>query len=394
MAVKKSLVKVEITPRFELFYALQALESGVGKHFDDWRRNMERRLPDRVRTSLASVAPSSLIWPLLADALRDEPAGIGFAEIVTALRGMTDEAFQRSVLGGVFKAPGSVGGLMSGKVTLRQAVAAESRPQERLLSLLGLHPFVRDSASALAVARIVTAPANYRSEVVSVIQSFWDAGFSSTWAMLEPQMRRSARAMKDTIARDGLAGLARERKLPVTQQADGTIVSASGSPRVTPASTLGVHLIPSAFNTGRLWAAYESSRRGTRFYVPVFDPGISLTPTGKATAAVLEKAAEPALVFKALGDTTRYGIASTIARTPMTSVELARIFGVSKPTISHHVQQLRAAGLLIETPADNGVVLTLNRRGLERVSSAAAREMFSADGTAYVIHRTRKANRE
>lgn len=388
---RKALVKLEITPRFELFYALQALESGVGEHFEGWRRDMDRGLPDRVRTSLASVAPSPIMWPLLADSLRDEPAGIGFAEMIAALRAMSDGAFQRSVLGGVFKAPGSVDGLISGTLKLRHAVAAESREQERLLSLVGLYPFSRNSASALAVERIRSAPANYRGEAVSVIQSFWSAGFSATWAVLEPQMRRSARAMKDTIARDGLAELARERKLPITQQKDGTIVSASGSTKIPLASILGVHLIPSVFNTGKLWAAYASSR-GTRFYIPVLDPAISLTP--KAITAASEKAPEPALIFRALGDTTRYAIASTIARTPMTSVELARIFDVSKPTISHHVQQLRAAGLLVESPTDNGVVLSVNRRGLERASAAAAREMFSEDGPAQVIRRTRKANRE
>jgi ArsR family transcriptional regulator, arsenate/arsenite/antimonite-responsive transcriptional repressor len=122
--------------------------------------------------------------------------------------------------------------------------------------------------------------------------------------------------------------------------------------------------------------------------VPVLDSSISPLELTDA------RTPEPALVFKALGDTTRYAIASTIARTPMTSVELSRAFGVSKPTISHHVQQLRAAELLIERPTDNGIELTIDRRVLEEASSAAADEMFSDDGPDQTIRRTRKANRE
>ena len=139
--------------------------------------------------------------------------------------------------------------------------------------------------------------------------------------------------------------------------------------------------MPSAFNTARLWASYADARGRTRFFLPVYDPTISLSGTTTI---------EPALVFRALGDTTRYAIASSIARTPMTSVELARAFGVSKPTISHHVNLLRSAGLLEETTTEAGVLLALNRRGLERASVAAAREMFAEGDTSPVVRRSRR----
>ena len=75
----------------------------------------------------------------------------------------------------------------------------------------------------------------------------------------------------------------------------------------------------------------------------------------------------------------------------MTSVELSRLFKVSKPTISHHVQLLRSANLLREEQAENGVVLSLNRLTLERASSAAAAEMFSDEGPDHVVKRSRKS---
>src|SRR5215203_1707365 len=101
-----SIVEAVVTPRFEIFYALQALESGSGSHLAGWRSDMQGRIPARIHTALAAIVPSPLMWPLLADALKDEPAKINFPEMMTALREMDEESFQRSVLGGVFKSAG------------------------------------------------------------------------------------------------------------------------------------------------------------------------------------------------------------------------------------------------------------------------------------------------
>ncbi|MDO8501641.1 MAG: DUF5937 family protein [Gemmatimonadaceae bacterium] len=382
-ASPESLVQIIITPRFEVFYALQVLESGAGERLLGWRREMDRRISARLRTSLASVAPSPLIWPLLADSLRDEHPAITFPEMIEALRTMDTGSFQRSVLGGVFKMPGSVDGLVSGRVTLSRTVALESKTQERLLSLLGLHPFSKRGGSAVAFGRIVAEPAAYRGDVITVMEEFWKAGFADTWKILEHQMRESARVMKEAIERGGFAAFTSERRLPITMD-NGAIIAGRSGTRIPMSAVVAIHVIPSAFNTAALWAAYTDSDKRTRFFIPVADPDLS--PDARARA-------NPALVFSALGDTTRYAIASTIACTPMTSVELARVFGVSKPTISHHVQLLRAAGLLNESQGENGVVLSLNRRVLETASSAAASEMFDADELRQVIRRTRRANK-
>jgi DNA-binding transcriptional ArsR family regulator len=83
-------------------------------------------------------------------------------------------------------------------------------------------------------------------------------------------------------------------------------------------------------------------------------------------------------VFLALGDTTRYAIASLLARTPTTSAELARSLNVSKPTITHHVQALRSAGLISETPAGGSTKLSLNRAAVGAISEAAVNQLFSS----------------
>jgi DNA-binding transcriptional ArsR family regulator len=377
------LINVIVTPRFEIFYALQALESGTGDTLADWRRDTEKRLPDRLRTSLASIAPTPLVWPLLADALREAPPAVTFDGMIGALRSMDDRSFQTFVLGGVFKSAGAVESLVDGKVSLARTVATEAETQQKLLALLGLHPFSRQNPTPMAFDRIVNKPGSFRDEMVHALESFWTAGFSDTWKKLEPQMKERAEEMRASATQQTFPAFAAEHRLPVTIENE-TVVSTRGAKHTPVSGSATVYLLPSAFNTSRVWAAYADSKGRTRFFLPVVLPGLST-----AGAAPID----PALIFRALGDTTRYAIASSIARNPMTSVELARAFGVSKPTISHHVQLLRSAGLIDETPTESGVLLSLNRRVLERASTAAAREMFAEVELAPIVKRSRRANR-
>jgi DNA-binding transcriptional ArsR family regulator len=97
-------------------------------------------------------------------------------------------------------------------------------------------------------------------------------------------------------------------------------------------------------------------------------------------------------VFKALGDTTRYAIASVLARTPTTSAELARSLKVSKPTITHHVQTLRAAGLIEEEPSGGSTRLSLNRETVATLSNMAVEQLFSSTGD-LTLDTTRKRRR-
>ena len=374
-------ITVAATPRFEIFYALQALETGTGERLAAWRRETERRLPARARTEIARVAPCPLMWPLLADALRDEPPALSFTQIISALTSIDDAGFQRSVLGGVFKTDGAVDGLMSGRNSLKRTVGSEAKKQARLLGFLGLHPFDSNNPSAYAFERIISQPSAYRSEMVAALEMFWQIGFGDTWATLEPQMIRSARTMKYAISRKGFAAFAAEKNLPAS---------------IDVRDMVAIHVIPSAFNVSKLWATYQDSHERSRYYIPILDTTLSVGADRIKEVELSEPATtttvDPALVFKALGDTTRYAIATTLARTPMTSVELAKIFKVSKPTISHHVAHLRAANLLSDRPTEHGVVLSLNRRVLEKASAAAAGDMYSEQGPGHVIKRSRRSN--
>jgi len=61
-----------------------------------------------------------------------------------------------------------------------------------------------------------------------------------------------------------------------------------------------------------------------------------------------ERAAETADLLKALADPTRLGILATLrgADEPVCVCDFTAAYGLSQPTISHHMAKLRAAGLV------------------------------------------------
>jgi len=53
------------------------------------------------------------------------------------------------------------------------------------------------------------------------------------------------------------------------------------------------------------------------------------------------------IIFKALNDTTRREILELLKDRDMTAGEIADQFNISKPSISHHLDLLKQAGLVI-----------------------------------------------
>jgi ArsR family transcriptional regulator, arsenate/arsenite/antimonite-responsive transcriptional repressor len=70
-------------------------------------------------------------------------------------------------------------------------------------------------------------------------------------------------------------------------------------------------------------------------------------------------------LFKALNDSTRRAILERLRTKEMTAGEIADCFPVSKPTISHHLDSLKQAGLIL--PEKNGqfIIYSLNASVLE-----------------------------
>ena len=376
---RRSLVRFEVTPRFEIFYALRALGESSDRTAQ-WRQRTEALLPKGFKGIVREVAPRPMMWALLADSLRDARSDPTFAEILDAIESLDDVAFQRAVLGGVFRREGTVDALVTGEQSLADGAASEGESGNALVALLGLHPYDRSSSVTAAFIRIISEPAAYRADLARALIQFWNHAFSKNWLTLEPRMHRIAESMRTALRNRSLAAFAKEIALPVAFDDRRRIVTSLRGATTFPYATLSeIHVIPSAFNDTRIWGAYRDDTGSVRLYFPVFEPTLLQAQSGSS---------DPELAFRALGDTTRYAMAFFLAESPKTSVELAKAFGVSKPTISHHVQLLRAAGLLDEKATEGGVELRLNRVALEGISIAAAAEMFSG-GKSPAIRRSR-----
>jgi DNA-binding transcriptional ArsR family regulator len=383
-------VRLAVTPRFDVFYALRTLHDN-GDFGRSWRTQARQFIPTKFEAAVDRVAPRAMMWPLLADALRDAKPELAFDEITDTVRSLDNESFQRAILGGIFRGVGVVDGLINKRLSLRAAASVEVRNGNQLMSLVGLEPFHRSGAVIGAFTRIVSSPTEYRADLARALEIFWESVFQRTWQQLEPQMRERMAEMRAANRAGALREVGEKYRLPVLfDDKSKTIRSTRGATLYSYRDVRAIHLLPSAFNDLRFWGAYSNTAGSATLYFPVFDATLIQRVVLPSRSRRPEHTNDPALGFRALGDTTRYAIASVLAREPRTSAELAKEFNVSKATISHHVQLLRGAGLLSEEQTEKGTVLRLDREVLESLSGNAAHEMFSGSDNP-VIRRSRHA---
>lgn len=65
-------------------------------------------------------------------------------------------------------------------------------------------------------------------------------------------------------------------------------------------------------------------------------------------------------IFKALNDPTRREILTLLKKTDLTAGEIADAFEISKPSISHHLEILRNAGLVSSEKQGQYVMYSIN----------------------------------
>ncbi len=73
------------------------------------------------------------------------------------------------------------------------------------------------------------------------------------------------------------------------------------------------------------------------------------------------------LFFKALNDATRRDILDMLRERDMTAGEIADAFDFSKPTISHHLDLLRQAGLVESVKQGQYVYYSLNTTVMDEI---------------------------
>lgn len=395
MAARDSLiVEAVVTPRFDIFYALYTLAAETSSPLDEWKEAARRRSSRDLDRIAQRLAPLPIFWPLLADALQGVPGEISFDEIVKVLQQAPPFDLQRDILSGIFHDAATVDTLVSTRRSLKQVLGDEDLHGAELAGHFGLRPYSAESAAVKAIAYLLNEPDAYRNDLVSALRLFWENGFREDWDSIEPQLRAEAMPIRKASRQSKPEALLSEIDLPVAfDDGAGEIRPRAGSP-IRYIRIDRCFVAPSAFNTRKWWAKYETKNGKFVVYLPASVRVRMASPVDRHTAKA-EARSDRALridaesVFRALGDTTRYAIASILARKPTTSAELARSLKVSKPTITHHVQTLRAAGLLSEESAGGSTMLTLRQDTLAALSAAAVAQLF--DSTAdLALSTTRK----
>lgn len=72
--------------------------------------------------------------------------------------------------------------------------------------------------------------------------------------------------------------------------------------------------------------------------------------------------------FKALADPTRRRILELLHEGDLTAGEIADHFEMSKPSISHHLNVLKHAGLILWTKEGQTIVYSLNTTALQEMT--------------------------
>ena len=73
------------------------------------------------------------------------------------------------------------------------------------------------------------------------------------------------------------------------------------------------------------------------------------------------------IIFKALNDATRREILDLLKEKNLTAGEIANQFNISKPSISHHLDLLRQAGLVVSVKEGQYIYYSINTTVMDEV---------------------------
>ena len=382
----KAKFQFVLSPRFELFYALQALTDEKSRIHSQWKQETRAQLPASFYEHYNTLGGSPQFWPAIADAFEYAAPDATFPQLITYLQNLDPADLQTAVLVGTLHYPDAIHELLDGTLSLKAFLEDAGEAERHWFSFLGLLPYREDALIVQGLNRLIQAPETIKHALLNVLTTFWDVSFETLWENVNPQLHRSLEEKRRLFDSLDLVEFTKQILLKMeVDENEQTFVCCKGHKKIPFNELINAYIMPSLFNDMRFWTYYEYSA-GVKVFFPYFEPSISLDldpldpkpekiaakPNGKPVAPGLD----PALIFKALGDNTRYNIVSLIAQAPRTAAQLAKTLGVSKPTISHHVQLLREAGLINEDHSSRSIALSLKREVIEHLSDLALGSLF------------------
>lgn len=333
-----------VSPQFEICYALGDLASPVPALDPSWA-GIGAAEP---RWLTEAKALGWAFWFAVPDILEAGPPPADLDDLFARLTAMSPDRARRSLLRGLFHSDGDPAD-----------VPAEKR---EWLAYVGL-----DDPANSAAATLRGGDSAFLDRMLRVLGAFRPV-FEPLWTRLLPALERSRARVETLSRRASFTQLAERLRLPVEVAGHKVSALRGGYSQTVDAQT-PVYLLPSVFNRRRFWSAADDGPE-TALFFPYLDA--TIPPPGRPTAGA---EVDPWLICRALGDATRAAIVRRIAATPQTSAELGKALRLSKANISHHIFQLREAGLIDEAQAGRSIRLSLRRDTLALLSTALLREV-------------------
>jgi len=372
----------EVCPGFELFLALQnTLDSSANLH-KKWRREAVASLPDGFLKRTEALCGNPLVWPNLADALGALMVTKTVPELLLELEKLDANTFALNVLEGALHTRTGVEDLASGERDLEEVVASAPIGKRDWLAILGLFPYDKGASYSIFLNNVLADPESVKSQSIEILRDFNRFVFEPSWNRLEGDLKRSADRMERLFATCSFDEFARQGLLRIEiDDSEGLIRAVRGGCTVSFEEIEEIWFVPSTFNEKRLWNAFKNPQNGkTSIVFPVFDPDLRLSSDVAAEKTNFQNLdLDAALIFRAMGDPTRFAIASIIAKSPTTAAELAAKLSLSKPTVSHHVQKLRLSGLIYEEWSGGSVILSLRREVIKNLSEISIRAFYGTE---------------
>lgn len=377
----KPAITMAVTPRFEIFHGLRLVLAPPSGVDEKWRRSARARLPESFFARVERYCANPVIWPNVADAVEHAALDGSFFQVLKAYAEVDPERFRYVITEGILHRPDLATAVVEGHMTLKDAVESFPETGHAWLAFLGLYPFEEEALIAKFFARLLENPEAIKDETVRLLSEFWNYVFEDTWTSLLPSMERSLATLERTIPTCSLSEIADRTLLNVEIDEDEQAIYAGRGNYRLPFSQIDrIHFIPSALNVSRLWTAFDTKDTNlTTAVFPYFDPSIQMVEPDGQTRPASTESVEPALVFRALGDTTRFAIVRILAKQPMNATELAKRMRLTKGTVSHHVRALRIAGLIAEEWVGGSVTLSLRRDAFESLSARTVDQLFGGD---------------
>jgi DNA-binding transcriptional ArsR family regulator len=206
-----------------------------------------------------------------------------------------------------------------------------------------------------------------------LVEAYWDAAFAAEWARVEPRVDAAARAGERLVAAAGvhaLLGLLRPRL--TVDRAGGVATLRCGVDELEPGEE--EHVIECSFRDAPEVALYPSFFSWPHVWMGV-DPGwpAGITLPIHMLAGADRPRVPPddlARLLRACGDDVRLRILRLLAECPRSTQELARLLGLSAPTLSRHLRTLDEAGLLASRREGYWVLYRLRAERIAPLSDA------------------------